>query len=114
MGTLDKWLEKASGVASDAGRTGRVAQAQIKLRSLQGDLKDARAELGAVAFGLADRGDISHPELEAALTKVRTAEALVREKEAEIGQIKAEGKSESATEDAADAGGGPAAGGTAE
>ncbi|HJW74242.1 MAG TPA: hypothetical protein VJ787_01045 [Thermoleophilia bacterium] len=106
MGTFDKFLEKAGGMASDlasdAGRTGRVAQAQIKLRSLQGDVKEARAELGAVTFGLAERGEISHPELEPVLGKVRAAEALVREKETEIARIKAESKSESTTEGAAE------------
>jgi hypothetical protein len=71
-----------------------VAQAQLKLHSLQSDAKDANAELGALVFGLAERGELSHPELGAALDKVRAAAALVREKEEEITRLKAEGKSD--------------------
>ena len=52
MGTFDKYLDKAgsmaSGLAGQAEKTGRVAQAQLKLRSLQGEAKDANAELGAL------------------------------------------------------------------
>jgi hypothetical protein len=98
MGTFDKYLDKAgsmaSGLAGQAEKTGRVAQAQLKLRSLQGDAKDANAELGALVFGLAERGELSHPELGPALDKVRAAAALVREKEQEIASLKAEGKSD--------------------
>jgi hypothetical protein len=98
MGTFDKFIEKASGVASDlaseAGRGSRVAQAQLKLHSLQGDAKDANAELGALVFGLAERGELSHPELAPALDKARAAAALVRAKEEEIAQLKTEGKSD--------------------
>ena len=98
MGTFDKFMEKASGVASglagEAEKTGRVAQAQLKLRSLQGDAKDANAELGSLVLGLAERGELSHPELEPALDKARAAAALVREKEEEIARLKAEGKSD--------------------
>jgi hypothetical protein len=98
MGTFDKYLDKASsmasGLAGQAEKTGRVAQAQIKLRSLQGEAKDANAELGALVAGLVERGELSHPELEPALDKARAAAALVREKEEEIARLKAEGKSD--------------------
>jgi hypothetical protein len=98
MGTFDKYLDKAStmasGLAGQAGKTSRVAQAQLKLRSLQGEAKDANAELGTLVLGLAGRGELSHPELEPALDKARAAAALVREKEDEIARLKAEGKSD--------------------
>jgi len=106
MGTFDKYLDKASsmasGLAGQAEKTGRVAQAQLKLRSLQGDAKDANAALGALVMGLVERGELAHPELEPALDKARAAAALVREKEEEIAHLKAEDKAEGKAEDQAE------------
>lgn len=91
MGFLDDLKKAASSVASDAGKASKVAQAQIKLKSLQGDVADANKELGAVAYDLAARGAISHPELEGPIAKVREAQALVAQKEAEIAELRAQG-----------------------
>ena len=91
MGFLNDLKKAAGNVASDAGRASKVAQAQLKLKSLQGDVGTAERELGAVAFGLIASGAISHPELEAATAKVKDAQAFVAEKEAEIAELKAQG-----------------------
>jgi hypothetical protein len=77
-------------VASDAGKASKVAQAQLKLKSLQGDVASAQKELGAVAYDLVSRGAISHVEMEAPVAKVREAQALVAEKEAEIAELRAQ------------------------
>jgi hypothetical protein len=90
MGFLDDLKKAATNVASDAGKAGKVAQAQIKLKALQGDVSDAHKELGIVAYDLVVRGAIAHPELDAAVAKVREAQALVAEKEAEIAEIRAQ------------------------
>ncbi len=83
--------DAASTVGAEAGKAGKVAQAQVKLRSLQGDLADAEKELGQAAFDLCERGDLPSTGLEAALATVREAKAAVAAKEAEIAAIKAEG-----------------------
>jgi len=90
MGFLDDLKKAATNVASDAGKAGKVAQAQIKLRALQSDVNDAHKELGIIAYDLAARGAIAHPELDPGVAKVREAQALVAEKEAEIAEIRAQ------------------------
>ena len=91
MGLFDDFKKAAGSVASDAGKAGKIAQAQMKLKSLQGDVGTAHKELGAVAYDLIARGAISHAELEPPVAKVREAQALVAEKEAEIAQLRAQG-----------------------
>jgi hypothetical protein len=98
MGFLDDLKKAATNVASDAGKASKIAQAQLKLKSLQGDVASAQKELGAVAYDLAARGAISHAELEAPLAKVREAQALVAEKEAEIAELRAQGSAGTASE----------------
>lgn len=90
MGFFDDLKKAASNVASDAGKAGRVAQAQIKLKSLQGDAADAIKELGAIAYDLVVRGAIAHVELDGPVAKVREAQALVTAKEAEIADLRAQ------------------------
>jgi hypothetical protein len=105
MGLLDKMKERATeladvakeragDLAGDASRAGKVAQAQLKLRSLQGDLDDANKRLGAVAYDLVQRGELAHAELAGPADEVRRAEAKVREKEDEIARLRAEGPSD--------------------
>lgn len=84
--------EAASAVGSEAGKAGRVAQAQMKLKSLQGDVSDAERELGKAAFGLAETDQLQTPALAEAVAKVREAKAAVAAKEAEIAAIKSEGE----------------------
>jgi len=90
MGFLDSVKKTATNVASDAGKAGKVAQAQLKLKSLQGDVANAQKELGAIAYDLVARGAVSHVEMEAPVAKVREAQALVAEKEAEIAELRAQ------------------------
>lgn len=63
----------------------------MKLKSLQGDVEKAIGELGHDAFDLIDKGELTHPSLEPAITKVREAKQLVADKEAEIVAIRAAG-----------------------
>jgi hypothetical protein len=85
--------EAGKAVGSEAGKASRTAQAQIKLKSLQGDVGEAEKELGQAAFGLIDGGGLQAPALEAQMAKVREAKAAVAAKEAEIAAIKGEGES---------------------
>jgi hypothetical protein len=90
MGFLDNVKKAATNVASDAGKASKVAQAQLKLKSLQGDVANAQKELGAIAYDLVARDAISHAEMDAPVAKVREAQAVVAEKEAEIAELRAQ------------------------
>lgn len=90
MGIFDTIKDKAGDLASDAERAGKVGAAQVKLKSLQGDVKDALGELGGEAFKLVEKGELTNPGLEAVIAKVRDAKKLVADKEAEIEKLKAE------------------------
>ena len=65
----------ATTLSQEAGKQGKVAQAQLKLRSLQGEVGEAERALGGKAFDLAERGEISHAELGAEMDAVRAARA---------------------------------------
>ena len=89
MGIFDTIKDKAGDLAGDAERAGKVGAAQVKLKSLQGDVKDALEEFGGEAFELVEKGELTHPGLEAAIARVRDAKKLVADKEAEIEKLKA-------------------------
>ena len=91
MGIFDTIKGKAGDLADDAGRASKVGTAQIKLKSLQGDVDDAMKLLGREAFELVEKGDLQHPGLEPGLARVRAAQQIVDEKKAEIEAIKASG-----------------------
>jgi len=90
MGIFDTIKDKAGDLAGDAERAGKVGAAQVKLKSLQGDVKDAMAKLGEDAFALIEKGELTAPGLETAITGVRDAKQLVADKEAEIEKLKAQ------------------------
>ena len=110
MGIIDDVKKTGSSVAEGAGRTAKVAQAQIKLPSLKWDVSNAKKELGAVAFDLLERGELAHAELDTPLAKVKDALAAVAAKEAEISALKTQGKSSEAP--ALEAGSGASGDGT--
>jgi hypothetical protein len=89
MGIFDTIKDKAGDLAGDAERAGKVGAAQVKLKSLQGDVDDAMKVLGRDAFELVDKGELVHPGLEPGVTRVRAAQRLVDDKKAEIEAIKA-------------------------
>lgn len=93
--------EAGKAVGDQANRAGRIAQAQVKLRSLQNDQATAEKELGQAAFALAEQGMLPQPELQAAVARVREAQAAVAAKAAEIEAIKAEETGGPAPTDAA-------------
>src|SRR5689334_23879451 len=68
MGFLDKAKAAAEQAANRANET--VADVQTKR-----ELSKEYADLGETAFKLADSGAISHPELEAHVTRVRELQA---------------------------------------
>ena len=89
MGMFDTIKEKAGDLAGDAERAGKVGAAQLKLKSLQGDVDDAMKLLGREAFELIEKGELTHAGLDAGVARVREARRLVDEKKAEIEAIKA-------------------------
>ncbi len=89
MGILETIKGKAGELAEDAERAGKVTAAQVKLKSLQGDVEKALTQLGRDAFDLVEKGELSHTALEAAVTRVRAAKQAVADKEAEIAAMRA-------------------------
>lgn len=90
MGIFDTIKDKAGDLAGDAGRAGKVGAAQVKLKSLQGDVNEALEKLGHEAFELIEKGELTHPGLEGVIANVRDAKKIVADKEAEIEKLRAE------------------------
>lgn len=111
MGFFDKVKEKAGDIAGDTARAGKVAQAQMKIKSLNGDIEKAKAEIGAAALELIEKGELSNPAFSDGLAKVTEARAAIAAKEAEIAELKAQGAegAEAATAAAAPVADAPAA-----
>jgi hypothetical protein len=91
MGIFDTIKDKAGDLAGDAERAGKVGAAQMKLKSMQGDVDKELQTLGREAFELIEKGELSHAALDAAVARVRDAKGVVADKEAEIEKLKAEG-----------------------
>ena len=91
MGIFDSIKDKAEDLAGDAERAGKVGAAQVKLKSLQGDVSEAMEALGRKAFELIEKSELTHPGLDAAIAKTREAKKAVADKKAEIEKLKAEG-----------------------
>jgi hypothetical protein len=91
MGIMDTVKDKAGDLAGDAERAGKVAAAQVKLKSLQGDVNAAMQVLGRETFELIEKGELTHAGLDAALARVRDAKKLVADKQADIEKLKAQG-----------------------
>jgi chromosome segregation ATPase len=90
MGVVDDIKKAGSTVQKEASKFTRVQLEQRKLRPLQRDVAGAEQEAGALAYDLAERGDLAHPTLDAPLARIKQARAAAAEKEAEIAQLKAE------------------------
>lgn len=74
MGFLDKAKAAAEQAANRANET--VAEVQTKR-----ELTKAYGELGETAFKLTDAGTISHPELQAHVTRIRELQAKLEDQE---------------------------------
>ena len=90
MGFFDAVKDKASALAADTQRAGKVTAAQARLVVLQNDLRKAERELGHAAFALAERGELDHPDLAHAVERLRATSSEVRAKEAEISALRGE------------------------
>jgi hypothetical protein len=90
MGIFDTIKDKAGDLAGDAERAGKIGAAQVKLKSLQGDVDKELQVLGREVFELIEKGDLTHAGLDGATATVRDAKKLVADKEAEIQKLKAE------------------------
>jgi hypothetical protein len=78
MGFLDKAKAAAEQAANRANET--VADVQTKR-----ELSKEYGELGETAFKLADSGAISHPELEAHVTRIRELQAKLEDEQGTAG-----------------------------
>ncbi len=99
MGFLDTVKGTASSLAADAGRAGKVANAQVKLVSLQGDVRKAERDLGRAALRLADAGELDAELLAEELARLRAADEAMHAKEAEIAAIRAAGEDAAADDE---------------
>jgi hypothetical protein len=68
MGLLDKVKASAEQAASSA-------QKQAQIVATKRELSQAYGDLGKTAFGLADRGELSHGDLAAAVDHIRELQA---------------------------------------
>ena len=84
MGLFDTVKLKANALAADAQRAGKVTAAQSRIVVLQNDIRKAERELGHSAFPLLESGELGHPDLEAAASRLREARHALADKEAEI------------------------------
>jgi len=84
MGLFDTVKLKANTLAADAERAGKVTAAQARTVVLQNDIRKAERELGHSTFSLIESGEIAHPDLEAAVARLREARQALNNKEAEI------------------------------
>lgn len=92
MRFFDTAKAKASDVAVDAERTGRLAAARIKLIALQNDLKKAERELGQATFEMIERRSPDQQALTAAIARVQAAHAAITAKEAQIAELREIGR----------------------
>ena len=90
MGFLDNVKKGASKAASDAGRAAKVGQAQMKVKSLNGDIEGVKKEMGVVTYDLIDKGELSNSAFDEHIARIRAIQAQIAEKEAEIVALKAE------------------------
>ena len=97
MGVFDeikKAGSKAGGAVSEgAAKVGKLSQVEMekrKLKSLLDEVASAQQELGAAAYELMERGELSNPGLDAARARISEAQARVSDKEAEIEALRAE------------------------
>ena|SRR5450830_1005842 len=88
MGLFDTVKLKANALAADAERAGKVTAAQARTVVLQNEIRKAERELGHSAFSLIESGEIAHPDLEAAATRLREARQALQNKEAEIARLR--------------------------
>ncbi len=72
MSFLDK---VKAGVKSGAEQAATRAQAEIERLQAKRDLQQAYAELGEKALELADRGELSHAELQPAIDRAHAAKS---------------------------------------
>ena len=84
MGLFDTVKLKANALAADAQRAGKVTAAQSRIVVLQNDIRKAERELGHSAFPLLESGELDHPGLAAAVSRLREARQALTDKEAEI------------------------------
>ena len=84
MGLFDTVKLKANALAADAERAGKVTAAQARTVVLQNDIRKAERELGHSTFSLIESGEIAHPDLEAAVARLREARQALNNKEVEI------------------------------
>lgn len=97
MGLFDE-IKKVGSKAGDAvsegaAKVGKLSQVEVerrKLKSLQDEVADAQREMGAVVDELVERGELSHPALDAHRARISEAQARVADKEVEIAALKAE------------------------
>ena len=63
-------------VSYNAQLARKVAQAQLKRRSLKRELTTAETQLAQVTLYLAEQGSVSHPEIEEPVRRARLAQAV--------------------------------------
>lgn len=85
MGFLDKAKQAAEQAKQAAEQVADRANDKVSDVQTQRELTKAYGELGEKAYGLADSGAISHPELQADVTRIRELKAKLADEAAGAG-----------------------------
>jgi hypothetical protein len=88
LGLFDTVKATARGLAGDAERAGKVTAAQAQIVALRNDVRKAERELGHRTFALVERGELSHPDLEAAAVALAEMHEALAEKKREIAELR--------------------------
>jgi hypothetical protein len=81
MGLLDKAKQAAEQAKTAAEQAANRANETVSDVQTKRELTKVYGELGETAFGLADSGAISHPDLEPHIARVRELQAKLEEDE---------------------------------
>jgi len=90
MAAKDAASSAVSAVTYNAQVARKVAQAQLKRRSLKREMTAAETQLAQVTLYLAEQGEVNHPELEEPVRRARHAQDELNALDDEIARLMAQ------------------------
>jgi hypothetical protein len=90
MAGKDTASNAVNAVTFNAQLAKKVAQAQLKRRSLKRELTTSETQLAQVTLYLAEQGGLTHPELEEPVRRARAAQDQLNDLDDEIARLMAQ------------------------
>jgi hypothetical protein len=90
MAGKDTASNAVNAVSYNAQLARKVAQAQLKRRSLKRELTTAETQLAQVTLYLAEQGSVSHPEIDEPVRRARLAQDELNSLDDEIARLLAQ------------------------